>query len=128
MLDGQPIVLLACSELFKKEVAVPVREALGAQGVRGIIISDEPHLSRTPTDPDSKVNSYLDASDAMVALCTPDNRLDDVTIECRQNVVLEIQRTFDRPSLRHRVQVVKAPGGGCRATSTPHTTGSMLTT
>ncbi len=110
MLEGQPIVFLACSERFREQVAVPIRAALGAQGVRGIIVSDEPHLSRTPTDPDSKVNAYLDASDAVVALCTPDNRLEDGTIECRQNVVLEIQRAFDRPGLRRRVQVVKAPG------------------
>jgi hypothetical protein len=46
---------------------------------------------------------------AFVALCTPDNRLADGTIECRQNVVVEIQRAFDRPRVRHKVQVIKAP-------------------
>jgi hypothetical protein len=79
-------------------------------GVRGIIVSEEPHLARTPTDQDSKVDSYLDASGAaFVALCIPDNRLADGTIECRQNVVVEIQRAFDRPRVRHKVQVIKAP-------------------
>lgn len=102
-------MFLACSETFKEQVAFPIRNALAEHGVRGIIVSEEPLLPRTRSDPDSKVNSYLDASEAFVALCTPDNHLADGTVECRQNIVLEIQRAFDRPGLRERVQVVRAP-------------------
>jgi hypothetical protein len=50
----------------------------------GVIVSEEPLLPRTPGDPDSKVESYLDASDAFVALCTPDDQLEDDTVQCRQ--------------------------------------------
>ena len=109
MLDGRPAVFLSCSERFKKTVAWPVREALKEYGVHGVIVSDEPLLPRTPSDPDSQVNAYLDASDALVALCTADDRLDDGTVQCRPNVVNEIQRALDRPGLRDKVQVLKAP-------------------
>jgi hypothetical protein len=109
MLDGRPAVFLSCSERFKKTVAWPVREALKEYGVHGIIVSDEPLLPRTPSDPDAQVNAYLDASDALVALCTADDRLEDGTVQCRPNVVNEIQRALDRPGLRDKVQVLKAP-------------------
>lgn len=110
MLEGQPVVFLACSEKFKQQVAFPVRAALLEQGVRGIIVSEEPLLPNTKSDPDSKVDAYLDSSEAVVALCTPDNELSDGTVESRQNIVLEIQRAMTRPGLKQRTQVLKAPG------------------
>jgi hypothetical protein len=109
LLDGRPAVFLSCSERYKKTVAWPVRDALTEYGVHGIIVSDEPLLPRTPSDPDSQVNAYLDASDALVALCTPDDRLEDGTVQTRPNIINEIQRALDRPGLRNRVQVLKAP-------------------
>jgi hypothetical protein len=109
ILDGRPAVFLSCSERFKKTVAWPVRDALNVYGVHGIIVSDEPLLPRTLSDPDSQVNAYLDASDALVALCTPDDRLEDGTVQTRPNIINEIQRALDRPGLRDKVQVLKAP-------------------
>jgi hypothetical protein len=79
MLRGQATVFLSCSEKFKERVALPIRQAPRDRGVFGVIVSEEPLLPRTSGDPDSKVESYLDASDAFVALCTPDDVLQDGT-------------------------------------------------
>jgi hypothetical protein len=108
VLDGKPIVFLSCSETFKREVAYQVRVALAEIGVHGVIVSDEPQLPRTDWEPDDKVESYLNASDAFVALCTPDNEHTDGTIECRQNIVDEIQRARNKPHLRTRILVLKS--------------------
>ena len=109
MLKGQGTVFLSCSEKFKRKVAFPIREALRARGLSGVIVSAEPLLPRTAGDPDSKVESYLNASDAFVALCTPDDELGDGTIQCRQNVIDEIGRARSKPHLRERIQVFKDP-------------------
>lgn len=42
-------------------------------------MSEEPLLPRTKADPDSKVDAYLDCSEAVVTLCTPDNEINDGT-------------------------------------------------
>jgi hypothetical protein len=63
MLRGQPTVFLSCSEKFRKQVALPVREALGQRGVHGVIVSEEPLLPRSAGDPDGKVESYMDAKE-----------------------------------------------------------------
>lgn len=109
MLKGQATVFLSCSERFKSKIALPVRQALRVRGVFAVIVSEEPLLPRTAGDPDSKVESYLDASDAFVALCTPDDELGDGAIQCRQNVIDELQRARQKPHLRGRVQVFKEP-------------------
>jgi hypothetical protein len=75
----------------------------------GVIVSEEPLMPRTSGDPDSKVESYLDASDAFVALCTPDDQLQDGTVQCRQNVIDELQRARQKPQLRQKIQVFKEP-------------------
>lgn len=108
MLGGQPIVFLSCSERFKLRVARPIREALKAAGIHGIIVSDEPTLPRTDWTPDDKVESYLRASDAFLALCTPDDTLDNGTVQCRQNIIDEIQRARQNPNLRDKIMVLKA--------------------
>jgi hypothetical protein len=51
----------------------------------------------------------LDASDAFVALCTPDDRLEDGSVQSRQNITDEIQRALQKPHLRGRIQVFKDP-------------------
>jgi hypothetical protein len=108
VLNGRPAVFLSCSEQFKRDVAMVVRSALEDIGVHGIIVSEEPLLPRTGWTPDDKVESYLDASDAVVALCTADNHLADGTVECRQNVVDEIQRARGKTHLRDKILVLKA--------------------
>jgi len=107
VLNSQLTVFLSCSERFKGEVAIPVRDELLEHDVRGVIVSEEPRLPRTEDNPDAKVDSYLDASDALVALCTPDDELQDGTFHCRQNIVNEIERARSRPHLRYHVQVFK---------------------
>jgi Predicted nucleotide-binding protein containing TIR-like domain len=109
VLRGQATVFLSCSEKFKERVALPIRQALRDRGVFGVIVSEEPLLPRTSGDPDSKVESYLDASDAFVALCTPDDMLQDGTAQSRQNIIDEHQRARQKPHLRERIQVFKEP-------------------
>jgi hypothetical protein len=108
MLAGMPAVFLSCSEKFKTSVAVPIKNALAEVGVRGIIVSDEPSPDSIDWDPDSKVEWFLNASDAVVSLCTADNRLEDGTIECRPNIIDEIQRARQKPHLARKIQVLKS--------------------
>jgi hypothetical protein len=110
MLGGQVAVFVSCSEKFKQKVAWPVRDALAARGLRGIIVSDEPPLPGTGENPEAKVDSYLDASSAFVALCTADYGLSDGTTYPRANIIDEIQLAGLRPHLRDRFQILKSPG------------------
>lgn len=109
MLNGRVTVFISCSERFKERVAQPIREELAERNVHGIIVSDEPLLPGASGDPESKVDTYLDASDAFVALATPDNQLDDGTVQTRLNIIDEYARARSRPKLRQRIQVFKAP-------------------
>src|SRR5207302_8901973 len=59
---------------------------------------------------DNKLEAYLNASDAFVALCTPDDEDVNHTFRPRANIVDEIQRARNNPHLRDRIQVLKAPG------------------
>jgi hypothetical protein len=108
MLHGRPVVFLSSSEKFKLTVARPIRDGLAEVGVDGIIVSDEPTLPRTGWTPEDKVESYLDASDAFLALCTADNELADGTVECRQNIISEIERARKKPHLRDKIMIFKA--------------------
>lgn len=108
MLKGRVAVFISGSEAFKERVARPIRDALAKQNVYGIIVSDEPLLPGA-SDPESKVDTYMRASDAFVALATPDNQLGDGSVEPRQNIVDEYARARSRPKLRDRIQVFKAP-------------------
>lgn len=108
MLYGRPVVFLSCSEKFKLTVARPIRDGLRNVEVHGAIVSDEPALPRTGWSPDDKVESYLNASDAFLALCTPDNELADGTVECRQNIISEIERARKKPHLRDKIMIFKA--------------------
>lgn len=86
---------------------MPIRDGLRERGITGIIVSEEPKLPRTEDNPDAKVDAFLDASDALVALCAPDDDIADGSVQCRQNIINEIERAKGRPHLRHRVQVFK---------------------
>jgi hypothetical protein len=109
MLNGRVAVFLSCSEGYKKRVAYPIRDALAAHDIHGVVVSDEPLLRGASGDPESKVDTYLEASDAFIALCTPDNPLADGTIETRANIIDEHARARSRPRLRERIQVFKEP-------------------
>jgi len=109
MLNGRVAVFISCSERFKQRVARPISEALGERDVKGIIVSDEPLLPGADGDPESKVDTYLDASDAFVALATADDQLGDGRVQTRQNIIDEYGRARSRPKLRQRIQVFRAP-------------------
>src|SRR5258707_7303173 len=101
MLNGRPVVFISCSEKFKLAVARPIREGLKEVGVHGVIVSDELALPRTGWTTDDKVESYLDASDAFLALCTADDKIEDGTVQCRQNIIDEIPRARLKPHSLH---------------------------
>jgi hypothetical protein len=109
MLGGQVAVFVSCSEKFKETVAWPVRDALAEHGLRGIVVTDEPLLPGIGDHPNAKVESYLNASSAFVALCTADYALSDGTTYPRACVVDEIQLASLRPRLRDRSQILKSP-------------------
>jgi hypothetical protein len=113
MLRGQVAVFLSCSEKFKPKLAWPVRDALAAEGLYAIIMSDEPPLPEPGGmggDTEGRAEPYLDASSAFVALCTADYELSDGSQYPRANIIDEIQQASARPHLRDRSQVLKAPG------------------
>jgi hypothetical protein len=110
MLRGQVAVFLSCSEKFKRSVAWPVRDALADQGLRAVIMSDEPPLLSAGGDAETKAEPYLDASSAFVALCTADYELSDGTKIPRANIIDEIQQAVGRPHLRDHAQILKSPG------------------
>lgn len=110
MLRGQMAVFLSCSEKFKEELAWPVRDALASRDVRAIIVSDEPPLPSTRSDDDAKLETYLNACSAFVALCTADHKLSDGAMYPRVNIADEIQRAYGHPHLRDHAQILTSPG------------------
>jgi hypothetical protein len=108
MLNGRPVVFLSCSTRYKESVAAKVRTALDGIDVWGVIVADEPLLPRVGWEPGAKVESYMNASDAVVALCTADDTLTDGTVQTRPNIIDEIRMARERPHLRERVLVAKA--------------------
>ena len=109
MLHGQVAVFLSCSDKFKPGLGWPVRDALAAQGLRAILISEEPPLGSASGEATS-AEPYLDASSAFVALCTADYELSDGSKYPRANIIDEIQQALGRPHLRDHAQVLKSPG------------------
>jgi hypothetical protein len=109
MLRGQAALFLSCSEKFKEALAWPVRDALAAQGLRVIIVSDEPPLPGSGSR-EARAEPYLDASSAFAALCAADYELSDGSKYPRASVVDEIQQALSRPHLRDHAQILKAPG------------------
>lgn len=103
MLEGRTTVFLSCMDAFADQLARPIRDQLSDVGYRAIIVSDEPS-PRGSFDLESKVNAYIEASDAFVALCTHDDRVPGNTA---QNIIDEIGRARSHPSLREVVCVLK---------------------
>jgi hypothetical protein len=110
MLRGQIAIFLSCSEKFKQELAWPVRDALASCDLRAIVVTDEPPLPNTRGDDDAKLESYLSACSAFVALCTADHKLSDGAMYPRVNIADEIQRAYARPHLRDHAQILTSPG------------------
>lgn len=105
MLNGECVVFLSCTSSNADSLARPIRNALNEMGFHAVIVMDEP-LPRGTFEPESKVDAYLDVSDAFVALCTEDPRVPGRTAE---NVIDEIGRARTRSGLREVVSVLKVP-------------------
>lgn len=105
MLKGKTVIFLSCSSTHADGLARPIRDALNRIGYHAVIVMDEPQLRGT-FDPESKVESYIQAADAFVALCTEDSRIPEGT---SQNIIDEIARARMHPSLRDVVCVLKEP-------------------
>lgn len=103
MLAGRTVVFLSCMDAFKEQLARPLRNRLNDLGYHAVILMDEPMLRGCFT-PESKANAYIQASDAFVALCTPDARVPGHTAE---NIIDEIGRARAHPHLRDFVCVLK---------------------
>lgn len=103
MLDGRTVIFLSCAHDFKEQVATPIRDRLNNLGYYAVIVEDEPRLRGT-FDIETKVRTYIEASDAFVALCTPDARGPGATAE---NIIDEIARARSHPHLRDLVCVLK---------------------
>ena len=110
MLRGQVAVFLSCSEKFKQELAWPVRDVLAEHDLRAIIVTDEPPLRGPGGDDEAKLESYLNACSAFVALCTADHKLSDGAMYPRVNIADEIQRAYSHPQLRDHAQILTSPG------------------
>ncbi len=109
VLQGEVAVFISCSETYKADVAEKFRDALRDVRLRGLIVSNEPLPPGTGWDPESKLEYYMNGSDALIALCTPDDESVDGTIHTRQNIIDEIQRARNKPHLVNRVLVLKSP-------------------
>ncbi len=108
MISGRPAVFISCSERYREDVALPVREALKALGICGVIVSDEARLPQRAWDPEAKVESYLRSCDAFVALVTPDEKLANGGYRCRSNIPDEVGRARQDPRLAEHMIIVKA--------------------
>lgn len=109
MLGAKPTVFVSHSEKFKEAVAIPFRDHAESLGMNVILVSEMPTPEHGGTEPDAKVDYYLDRADMFVALMTPDDRTDSGEVHARPNVTDEITRARMRSHLRARVQVFKAP-------------------
>ena len=103
MLGGRRVVFLSCMHVYREQLVAPIRDHLNELGYRAVIVEDEP-LLRGSYGIESKVDAYIEASDAFVALCTHDDRIPGNTA---QNIIEEIGRARMHPKLREVVLVLK---------------------
>lgn len=96
-------MFLSCMAAYKEDFSAPIRDQLNELGYHAVIVQDEP-LLRGSFDPESKVDKYIEASDAFIALCTNDDRNPGKTA---QNIIDEIGRARAHPKLRQVVCVLK---------------------
>ncbi len=105
MIDGRPAIFISCSEKYKEHVAYRFRDVLEAIGLRPIIVSDLPNPAGA-FEPEAKVDAYLERSEAVLILATPDDKVGD-SWQPRLNIADEIGRARSRDSVRERVCVFK---------------------
>jgi hypothetical protein len=109
MLDAKPTIFISHSSKYKDQVAVPFRDHIEALGMKAVLVEEMPHPAEAGSEPEAKVEYFLQGADMFVALLTPDDRIEGGEIRARANIADEIGRARSLPHLRHRIQVFKAP-------------------
>lgn len=109
MLDAKPTIFISHSSKYKDQVAVPFRDHIESLGMKGVLVEEMPHPAEAGSEPEAKVDYFLQGADMFVALLTPDDRIEGGEIRSRANIADEIGRAKSLPHLRHRIQVFKAP-------------------
>jgi len=109
MLDAKPAVFISHSEQFKEQVAIPLRDYAESLGMKPILVSESPLPKISSSDPDAKVDYYLDKADMFVALVTPDERIESGAVHTRHNITDELSRARSRRHLAGAIQVFKEP-------------------
>jgi hypothetical protein len=109
MLGGKPTIFISHSSKYKDQVAVPFRDHIESLGMQAIIVEDMPHPAEAGSEPEAKVEYFLQGADMFVALLTPDDRIEGGEIRARANIADEIGRAKSLPHLRRRIQVFKSP-------------------
>jgi hypothetical protein len=109
MFEGKPMVFISHSEMARDQLAKPFREYLESLGLHGVIVSEEPLPDRSITNPAEKVAYFLDHASMFVGLASPDEKLKGGGVRTRQNIIHEIGSALERPNLKDRVQVFRAP-------------------
>ncbi len=108
MIDGQGVVLISYSERFRVQLAQPVAQGLLTQGLRPVLIGEEPLPARVKSTPETKVNAYFAEAQMVVYFMTPDDRTQDGEIRTRQNIIDELRIGMEREHLKDKLMVFKA--------------------
>jgi len=109
MLGAKPAVFISHSEQFRDQAAVPLRDYAESLGMKPILVSELPLPEMASSEPDAKVDYYLDKADMFVALVTPDERIESGVVHTRHNITDELSRARSRRHLAACIQVFKEP-------------------
>jgi hypothetical protein len=105
--DGQPEVFVSFSLKHAAKVAEPIAEGLNAYGLCPILVSKEPLPEGIDSNPDAKVQYFINRSQMAVFLATPDDRTRSGEVHTRQNIIDEHRMAKERPHLRDKLLVFK---------------------
>ncbi len=107
MLDGKITIFISCSEQYRQRVGHAFRDLIQNLGFGAVILSEAPKLENAWTT-EEKLVGYLERSDALVVLCTPDDQRADKTWAVRPNIIDELGRARTMKHLRDRIAVFKS--------------------
>lgn len=104
---GKIAVFISYSSVHEQTVAFPVRGFLESLGLAALLVAELPRPATVDWEPDQKVDYYLNQADMLVALATPDERVEGGVVRVRPNVTDEVQRARSKDHLREKIQVFK---------------------
>jgi hypothetical protein len=108
VIAGKPTIVISYSERHRDQVAGPLAEKLETQGIKSVLIGDEPLPPTIDSNPTDKIAWFFRHADMAVFLATPDDELVSGEIHTRQNIIDEHRLGHELPHLRHRLLVFKA--------------------